>query len=44
MPYNKLIFDLFQVNLASFIPNEEWQVVKFDIYRHEVISLINYAN
>ncbi|KAF8362176.1 deg-3, partial [Pristionchus pacificus] len=23
------------VNLASFIPNEEWQVVKFDIYRHE---------
>ncbi|GMT15309.1 hypothetical protein PFISCL1PPCAC_6606 [Pristionchus fissidentatus] len=23
------------VNLASFIPNEEWQVIKFDIYRHE---------
>ncbi|GMR46791.1 hypothetical protein PMAYCL1PPCAC_16986, partial [Pristionchus mayeri] len=23
------------VNLASFIPNEEWHVVKFDIHRHE---------
>ncbi|VDL83004.1 unnamed protein product [Nippostrongylus brasiliensis] len=28
-----------EVNLASFIPNEEWDVKSFKIFRHEVIFL-----
>ncbi|PIO59106.1 hypothetical protein TELCIR_19442 [Teladorsagia circumcincta] len=29
-----------EVNLASFIPNEEWDVKSFKIFRHEVSAVV----
>lgn len=31
-----------EVNMASFIPNEEWKVISFKVHRHEV-SNCNYG-
>jgi hypothetical protein len=32
---DKITFLDLKVNMASFIPNEEWEVIAFNVYRHE---------